>query len=320
MTGANKVFEDDAGEYDALLFKVDLKRDEMRFYHLQLLSSWSPPEIWRAIRGGTTLGLLGIACHCQDEKRTWPFTLILYVSDFTCSHTISMFGMCIRKPGCFSKQKVADEPDPLVGLRLVYETNKDLFVLFTRWGEIGETGMFQRTPAANKEEGMKDFCKVFKESQLNLYAFYLCTFSLVCQISWKPKRSYHHIIFFVITHGCAFNLWVKRQYEGDACVGVQLNPKGVPSAQNYQNMLQDSFGEKCLVHDLTASYQRWVALLFVCWCDRASEKMADVFTTEVFSTTNLLHQVPFTRDTFHTKQPLYQKLFVPNVKPEGFYT
>ena len=94
-----------------------------------------------------------------------------------------MFGMCIGKPGCFSKQKVADEPDPLVGLRLVYETNKDLFVLFTRWGEIGETGMFQRTPAANKEEGMKDFCKVFKESQLNFYAFYLCTFSLVCQIS-----------------------------------------------------------------------------------------------------------------------------------------
>ena len=37
MTGANKVFEDDAGEYDALLFKVDLKRDEMRFYHLQWL-------------------------------------------------------------------------------------------------------------------------------------------------------------------------------------------------------------------------------------------------------------------------------------------
>ena len=45
MTGANKVFEDDAGgEYDALLFKVDLKRDEMRFYHLQLLSLESPPR------------------------------------------------------------------------------------------------------------------------------------------------------------------------------------------------------------------------------------------------------------------------------------
>ena len=154
--------------------------------------------------------------------------------------------------------------------------------------------------------------------------FHLC--ARYPENSWKPKRSYHHITFFVITHGCAFNLWVKRQYEGDACVGVQLNPKGVPSAQNYQNMLQDSFGEKCLVrvplcldmHDLTASYQRWVALLFVCWCDRASKRLADVFTAEVFSTTNLLHHVPFTRDTFHIKQPLYQKLFVPNVKPEGF--
>ncbi|CAK9056563.1 Poly [ADP-ribose] polymerase 1 (PARP-1) (ADP-ribosyltransferase diphtheria toxin-like 1) (ARTD1) (DNA ADP-ribosyltransferase PARP1) (NAD(+) ADP-ribosyltransferase 1) (ADPRT 1) (Poly[ADP-ribose] synthase 1) (Protein poly-ADP-ribosyltransferase PARP1) [Durusdinium trenchii] len=84
MTGENKVFAEKEGEeYDALLFKVDLKRDEMRFYHLQL----------------------------------------------------------------------------------VYETNKDLYVLFTRWGEIGETGMFQRTPAANKEEGMKDFCKVFKEAR-----------------------------------------------------------------------------------------------------------------------------------------------------------
>ena len=51
--------------------------------------------------------------------------------------------------------------------RLVYETNKDLYVLFTRWGEIGETGMFQRTPAANKEEAMKDFGKVFKDSWLS---------------------------------------------------------------------------------------------------------------------------------------------------------
>lgn len=102
-----------------------------------------------------------------------------------------MFDMCFSEnlfvaPSCWFeiieiqlRKLQADEPDPLVGLRLVYETNKDLFVLFTRWGEIGETGMFQRTPAANKEEGMKDFCKVFKESQLNFYAVYLWTFSLV---------------------------------------------------------------------------------------------------------------------------------------------
>ncbi|OLQ08060.1 Poly(ADP-ribose) polymerase pme-1 [Symbiodinium microadriaticum] len=55
---------------------------------------------------------------------------------------------------------------------LIHETNKDLFVLFTRWGEIGarffatltgdqETGAFQRTPAANKE--------VFKEKTGNVW-------------------------------------------------------------------------------------------------------------------------------------------------------
>ena len=52
------------------------------------------------------------------------------------------------------------DPQPVASLpRLVHETNKDLFVLFTRWGEIGETGMFQRTPQGSKEEGMKDFGK-----------------------------------------------------------------------------------------------------------------------------------------------------------------
>jgi len=89
MSGENRVWAESEGEdCDALLFKVDLKRDEMRFYHLQL----------------------------------------------------------------------------------VYETNKDLFVLFTRWGEIGETGMFQRTPAENKDAGLKEFCKVFREKTGNVWS------------------------------------------------------------------------------------------------------------------------------------------------------
>lgn len=88
VRGETRVWAETAGaEYDAMLFKVDLRRDEMRFYHLQL----------------------------------------------------------------------------------VYEPNRDLYVLFTRWGEIGETGMFQRTPAANKEEGLKEFGKVFKEKTGNVW-------------------------------------------------------------------------------------------------------------------------------------------------------
>jgi predicted DNA-binding WGR domain protein len=86
MAGDNRVWVgEDGTEHDALLFKVDLKRDEMRFYHLQL----------------------------------------------------------------------------------VYEANKDLFVLFTRWGEIGETGAYQRTPQASKDDAIKDFGKVFKEKTGN---------------------------------------------------------------------------------------------------------------------------------------------------------
>jgi uncharacterized protein YcgL (UPF0745 family) len=88
MSGNNEVWAEDGDEYDAMLFKVDLKRDEMRFYHIQL----------------------------------------------------------------------------------IHETNKDLFVLFTRWGEIGDTtGQFQKTPAANREEALNSFEKVFKEKTGNVF-------------------------------------------------------------------------------------------------------------------------------------------------------
>lgn len=89
MSGDNRIYSETPGaEFEALLFKVDLRRDEMRFYHLQL----------------------------------------------------------------------------------VHEANKDLFVLFTRWGEIGESGAFQRTPAASKEEAIKEFGKVFREKTGNLWS------------------------------------------------------------------------------------------------------------------------------------------------------
>jgi len=95
MSGNNEVWTEDGDEYDAMLFKVDLKRDEMRFYHIQL----------------------------------------------------------------------------------IHETNKDLFVLFTRWGEIGDTtGQFQKTPAANKEEALKSYEKVFKEKTGNVFATRATTF------------------------------------------------------------------------------------------------------------------------------------------------
>lgn len=48
-------------------------------------------------------------------------------------------------------------------MQLLYDTNRDLYVVFTRWGRIGENGMNQRTPFNNVEEARLDFKKIFKQ-------------------------------------------------------------------------------------------------------------------------------------------------------------
>ena len=47
-------------------------------------------------------------------------------------------------------------------MQLLYDTNRDLYVVFTRWGRIGEVGMNQRTPFNNLEEAKADYKKIFK--------------------------------------------------------------------------------------------------------------------------------------------------------------
>merc|ERR1719424_706051 len=41
-------------------------------------------------------------------------------------------------------------------MQLVHEKVRDLYVLFTRWGRIGDTGMYQRTPQESLEEAKKE--------------------------------------------------------------------------------------------------------------------------------------------------------------------
>lgn len=48
-------------------------------------------------------------------------------------------------------------------MQLLYDSNRDLYVVFTRWGRIGETGMNQRTPFNNIDEAKTDFKKIFKQ-------------------------------------------------------------------------------------------------------------------------------------------------------------
>ncbi|RUS75226.1 hypothetical protein EGW08_017016, partial [Elysia chlorotica] len=52
-------------------------------------------------------------------------------------------------------------------IQLVYEPNKDLYILFTRWGRISEDGQYQHTPFTNKELAVKEFAKVFREKSGN---------------------------------------------------------------------------------------------------------------------------------------------------------
>lgn len=48
-------------------------------------------------------------------------------------------------------------------MQLLHDSNRDLYVIFTRWGRIGEDGMNQRTPFPKLQEAKVEFKKIFKD-------------------------------------------------------------------------------------------------------------------------------------------------------------
>ncbi|GFO49166.1 poly [ADP-ribose] polymerase [Plakobranchus ocellatus] len=52
-------------------------------------------------------------------------------------------------------------------LQIVRHTAKNLFILFTRWGRIGDRGQFQHTPFQTLAEAAKEFCKIYKSKTGN---------------------------------------------------------------------------------------------------------------------------------------------------------
>lgn len=48
-------------------------------------------------------------------------------------------------------------------MQLLHDSNRDLYVVFTRWGRIGENGMNQRTPFNNLDEAKMEYKKIFKQ-------------------------------------------------------------------------------------------------------------------------------------------------------------
>ncbi|XP_012940910.1 poly [ADP-ribose] polymerase tankyrase [Aplysia californica] len=66
-------------------------------------------------------------------------------------------------------------------LQLVFQPGKKLYVLFTRWGRIEDSGQFQHTPFTDRETAVKEFMKIFREKTGN-------TWPEVKNFEQKPRK------------------------------------------------------------------------------------------------------------------------------------
>ena len=55
-------------------------------------------------------------------------------------------------------------------MQVLHDKNRDNYLLFTKWGRIGDEGMFQMTPFPSLEECVKEFSKIFKDKSGNEWA------------------------------------------------------------------------------------------------------------------------------------------------------
>jgi len=55
-------------------------------------------------------------------------------------------------------------------MQMVYDSNRELYIVLTRYGRIGEMGMHQRTPFNDLEDAKKEFNTIFKSKSNNEWA------------------------------------------------------------------------------------------------------------------------------------------------------
>ena len=63
-------------------------------------------------------------------------------------------------------------------MQVLHDKNRDNYILFTKWGRIGDRGMHQETPYPSKEECIAEFIKVFKDKAGN---------------EWKNKANFQKV-------------------------------------------------------------------------------------------------------------------------------
>ncbi|XP_045173685.2 poly [ADP-ribose] polymerase tankyrase-like [Mercenaria mercenaria] len=55
-------------------------------------------------------------------------------------------------------------------MQIIYHKVKAIYILFTKWGRIGDTGMYQQTPYQTLTEAAVSFCKIFKSKTGNAWS------------------------------------------------------------------------------------------------------------------------------------------------------
>lgn len=52
-------------------------------------------------------------------------------------------------------------------MQVIKHKEKELYILFTCWGRVGDTGQHQKTPYNNQAEAVKEFCRIFRAKSGN---------------------------------------------------------------------------------------------------------------------------------------------------------
>lgn len=80
-------------------------------------------------------------------------------------------------------------------IQLLYDTVRDLYVVFTRYGRIGEPGMNQRTPFDSIEAAKKEFSSIFKSKTGNE-----CTGDAAAFVRVPKKYALTQVVYRSVAH------------------------------------------------------------------------------------------------------------------------
>jgi predicted DNA-binding WGR domain protein len=80
-------------------------------------------------------------------------------------------------------------------IQLLHDTNRDLYVVLTRYGRIGEPGMNQRSPFPDVEDAKKEFATIFKLKSSNEWDTALTNF-----VKQPKKYNLVHVHYSNIKH------------------------------------------------------------------------------------------------------------------------